>query len=182
MSISEEQLENLDQLEPNVLDEDSLSAALDAVRERARVIEARLAQLEQAAVKARREEHLLEGLLALRRNSDAVTASGPVFSSVEVNGAADGSKDVVGATIGILEASGRPMHISELKALLEKRGVRIPGKGTQANLIARLRRDDRIARAARGMYGLKALGVEEYQPKKRRRTRARKKTRARSKR
>jgi hypothetical protein len=181
MSISEEQLEQPASLGADVLDEKDLSEALDSVRERVRVIEARLSQLEQLAIKARKEEHLLEGLLALRRGGTADESISLLAraSSSSQDGASAHETDVAEASIGILEAAGRPMHISELKTVLERRGVRIPGKGTQANLIARLRRDERIARAARGMYGLTALGVQEYQPKKRRRSRARKKTRAR---
>jgi len=179
VAISEEQLEETDFLGPAVLDEESLSEALDSIRERLRVIDARMAQLDQLAIKARKEEQFLEGLLALRRGTPA---DAEASRQAEVADSLEGSKvgvttDVAQVTIGILEAARRPMHISELKTILETRGVRIPGKGTQANLIARLRRDGRIARAARGMYGLRALGIEEYQPMRRKRSRGRRKVR-----
>jgi len=59
------------------------------------------------------------------------------------------------------------MHIGEIMEALRAQGVRPPGQGTQANLISHLRRESRVARPSRGMYGLVELGVKDYQPKKR---------------
>lgn len=57
----------------------------------------------------------------------------------------------------ILEATGRPMHVSEIRAALRDRGVPIPGRGTDANVILYLRRArDVFDRPARGTYGLTA--------------------------
>ena len=55
----------------------------------------------------------------------------------------------------ILEAAGSPMHISKIRNQLIERGVRIPGRGDDANIIVRLRKGDgRFIRTARGTYAL----------------------------
>jgi hypothetical protein len=61
------------------------------------------------------------------------------------------------AVVGYLTTQGKPLHISTLRALLLKDGVPIPGKGLDANVITRIRRDNRIARAP-GMRGFYILG------------------------
>lgn len=167
MSISEDQLEPLNELERGGLDEADLAGALDANRAHLEVLGTRMEQLEQAMVRARKEQHLLEGLLALRRGQDVDPASGPVVNRTMGQPATAVSNGVAEAAVGVLEKVARPMHIGELMSALLKDGVEIPGAGAQANLIAHLRRDNRIARPSRGMYGLKALGIEEYHPKKR---------------
>lgn len=60
----------------------------------------------------------------------------------------------------ILEASEKPMHISEIRSELVLRGVPIPGRGDDANIIVRLRKDaTRFVRTARGTYGLPQWGL-----------------------
>jgi hypothetical protein len=55
----------------------------------------------------------------------------------------------------ILEEYGKPMHISDIRSALLDRGVPIPGKGTDANIIVHLRRaPDVFERKNRGTYGL----------------------------
>lgn len=172
MSVREDELESLDDLQRGPLGEGDLQAALDANRAQIEVLEARMEQLEQAMVRARKEQHLLEGLLALRRGQDVDPADGGAahqgMPSVSSNHTKGGSSNgVADAAVLVLERAARPMHIGELMSALVKDGVEIPGAGSQANLIAHLRRDQRIARPSRGMYGLRALGVDEYEPKKR---------------
>jgi hypothetical protein len=58
------------------------------------------------------------------------------------------------AVIEILSGAGRPMHMQEIMAGLEERGVPLPGQGRAANLISHLRRMDRVKRRHRGMYTL----------------------------
>jgi hypothetical protein len=56
----------------------------------------------------------------------------------------------------VLEAHGKPMHVQEIRAALTERGVPIPGKGTDANIIVHLRRAPELfSRSGRGVYGLK---------------------------
>jgi hypothetical protein len=75
---------------------------------------------------------------------------------------------LLGAVVEILEAQGEPMQIRDLMAAVKERGVPIPGKGQQANLIAHISRDERIVRPRRGFYALREWGLAEARPKKRR--------------
>jgi hypothetical protein len=58
----------------------------------------------------------------------------------------------------ILEERGKPMHIGDIRTALVQRGVAIPGKGTDANVIVHLRRaPDMFTRRKRGIYTLKRV-------------------------
>ena len=47
------------------------------------------------------------------------------------------------------------MHISDIRSSPLEKGIPIPGRGDEANVIVRLRRlEDRFTRTARGTYGL----------------------------
>jgi hypothetical protein len=68
---------------------------------------------------------------------------------------ATGRNEIQEHTYQILRESGKPMHVSEIKARLIDRAVPIPGRGTDANIIVHLRRAPRVfERKARGTYGL----------------------------
>jgi hypothetical protein len=57
----------------------------------------------------------------------------------------------------VLEVNGSPMHISAINAALRQRGIAIPGRGTDANIIVHLRRAPYLfERKARGTYALVA--------------------------
>jgi hypothetical protein len=65
----------------------------------------------------------------------------------------------------LLQSSGIPMHISEIRQKLIERGVPLPGRGDEANIILRLRRDPvRFLRTGRGMYGLASWNLPEVPP------------------
>jgi hypothetical protein len=65
----------------------------------------------------------------------------------------------------ILRNTGKPMHIRDIRDSLIQMGVPLPGKGDEANIILRLRRDsDRFVRTARGTYALVAWNLPEYLP------------------
>ena len=60
----------------------------------------------------------------------------------------------------ILEVAARPMHIGEIRSELIQKGFPIPGRGDDANIIVRLRKDStRFVRTARGTYGLPKWGL-----------------------
>ena len=60
----------------------------------------------------------------------------------------------------ILETNGKPMHIADIRSELLSRGFPIPGRGDDANIIVRLRKDgSRFTRTARGTYGLPKWGI-----------------------
>jgi hypothetical protein len=143
-----------------------LDAALLSVQERVIMLEKELAAARSLLEDARTEERLLANLIALRNGQRRPEATVPhATESVIEEKRATGS--VVAHVIGILEAAARPMHISELMAELAARDVQIPGAGTQANVISYIRRDNRIVRPRRGIYGLREWGVEDAVPTKR---------------
>jgi hypothetical protein len=69
----------------------------------------------------------------------------------------------------ILREAGKPLTIGELYAKLLENNVPIPGKGTKANVIARIQRDEGIIRIGRGVYGLPEFGIPEVKPTRRKR-------------
>ena len=65
----------------------------------------------------------------------------------------------------ILISSGKPMHIRDIRSLLIKMGVPLPGRGDEANIILRLRRaGDRFIRTERGTYALSKWNMPKYSP------------------
>jgi hypothetical protein len=65
----------------------------------------------------------------------------------------------------LLHSAGIPMHIGEIRQKLIERGVPLPGRGDEANIILRLRRDPvRFLRTGRGMYGLVSWNLPEVPP------------------
>ncbi len=156
------------------MSEDAITKALEAVRARASRAEQERAELERIIAAAREERRLLERLLALRRGAAAGSDGRPSEQKQHDTPPATTSEarhPAVQAVIEELTAAGRPLHISELMRLLRDRNVPIPGSGTQANLITHLRRDGRLVRPSRGMYGLAAWGLENMPATARKRRR-----------
>lgn len=74
----------------------------------------------------------------------------------------------------VLTDAGEPMHISALRQALIERGVPLPGRGDEANIIVRLRRDERrFTRTGRGTYALAAWGLPAVAPTRRKKVRRR---------
>src|SRR5262245_25039752 len=152
----------------NGMSVEAISTALEAARARVARADQERAELERVIETAREEERLLERLLALRRDgviSGSRSDGGPEdrFARAQAP-VGDAKHPAVEGVVRELEAAGRPLHISELMRLLRERQVAIPGSGTQANLIAHVRRDERLVRPSRGMYGLAAWGLESMPP------------------
>ena len=148
---------------PFTMSQEAIEGALEAARSRLEQAEKGREELEHAIAATREEMRLLEQLLALRiqgmgglSNKDNATE---IARSRALGGKEQGKHQAVTAVIEELEAAGRPIHISELMRLLREKQVQIPGAGTQANLISHLRRDDRLVRPSRGIYGLAAWGL-----------------------
>ena len=75
----------------------------------------------------------------------------------------------------ILGAKGKPMHIREIRDSLIQMGIPLPGRGDEANIILRLRRDrDRFIRTERGTYALVVWNLPEYSPAPRKKELSRK--------
>ena len=128
-------------------------------------------RLETQAAPLAREAELLKTLLGLRRGepgeaATASQASSPAPPPIDVS-PSDAIGDVV---VRILEGQTRPIHISELMKTLTEMGVEIPGKGNAANVISHLVRDPRVVRPSRGMYALRAWGLEDMPVKRRKKT------------
>lgn len=154
-----------------VMSEEAISKALEAAKARVAHAEHERARLDHAIAAAREEQRLLEQLLALRQGSAAGLRDGSTGREEISPELGETRYPAVQAVIEELTASGRPLHISELMRLLHDRKVSIPGSGAQANLITHLRRDHRLVRPSRGMYGLSAWGLENMPTTRRKRQR-----------
>lgn len=120
--------------------------------------EASLARLQRQIREAQQRVELLDRLLALEGDSGNSVAQAKTRPS-----------DFLAACEGIMRAHGEPMHIREIHAALIEKGIPVPGKGNQANVISRLQRSDgRFIRTGRGMYGLPEFGHPEVRPTKKR--------------
>ena len=163
--------------ELTVMSEDAIEKALEAARSRVSRGERDRAELDRTIATAREEQRLLERLLALRREGVARYDEKPTeLEHHNINSVAtsEGKPAALEAVIQELKTAGRPLHISELMRLLRDRNVAVPGSGAQANLITHLRRDERVVRPSRGMYGLAAWGLENMPaPARKRRRRKR---------
>jgi hypothetical protein len=84
------------------------------------------------------------------------------------------SQPLEDAVASILEVSRKPMHVSDIRLRLMADGVRIPGRGDDANVIVRLRKaPDRFTRTARGTYALTHWGLPSLDDHAGKRTRIR---------
>jgi hypothetical protein len=143
------------------LSDDVLAAALAAAQARAASLERQLGNLIADRDAVKKEIELLGQLLHVRRGVSEGDSSRRKATSWSADATPRGPNPAVTAAIAELEAAGRPLHISELMQALQDKGVRIPGSGRQANLIAHLTRNPQVVRPSRGMYGLAAWGLSE---------------------
>jgi len=172
--------EGADLSEPATLPTTLLREAAKEATGRIARLQRELCTIQSALAAAREEEQLLSRLLAVRGGDGRALPSSPPQVSTqdpqpEVHGNSAPAQNLLTEVVAILQRAGRPLHISEILRVLTERKVPIPGAGRQANVISHVRRDERIARPSRGMYGLRAWGLEEMpvrpRPRKRRRTR-----------
>jgi hypothetical protein len=70
----------------------------------------------------------------------------------------------------VREAEG-PLHLDDIRARLIRRGVEVPGRGTDANIIAHLGRISGIVRVGRGTYSFNGTGVVAAPTRRRKRRR-----------
>jgi hypothetical protein len=103
--------------------------------------------------------------------SDASAVAAKVVGQRASSGAQGEIEPVVEEILG---CAGAPMHVRSIWQALVDRRVPLPGRGDEANIILRLRRDsDRFVRTGRGMYGLKAWNLPVVPPATRRVRRSR---------
>lgn len=70
--------------------------------------------------------------------------------------------------VEVLEERGKPTHVADIRAELGRRGIPVPGKGSDANVIVYLARAPQVCRVGRGLYALRTWGVPEVPPRRRR--------------
>jgi hypothetical protein len=158
----------------------AIEQGLAAVRARIERSQRERAELDKQISADREEEKLLARLLALRRGEEVAIQPAPARSTGDRtnSGTEETQNSVVAGVLEELSSAGRPIHISELMRLLERRQIALPGAGTQANVIVHLRRDPRIVRPSRGTYALAEWGLTAMAPVHRRRRRRRIKVKA----
>ena len=137
-------------------------------------------ELRQAITTHQAELAQVEEKLALVTKLIDAESRGQV-SSLDINGADEAATsllqpssqlsrpaDLETTVEEILRDAGAPLHISDIRGALLERGVPIPGRGDDANIIVRLRRyDERFTRTARGTYGLAEWGLAALKTTKR---------------
>lgn len=145
------------------MSEAAIVAGLEGTKARVLRAERERDELQRVIASSKEEQRLLESLLALRRGSlgGKVLQNDKESTSLKIGKTLVHEKHpAVEAVVEELTTAGRPLHISELMRLLQSKAVPIPGAGTQANLITHIRRDARVVRPSRGMYGLASMGLE----------------------
>ena len=124
-----------------------------------------LAEMQKRIREGEQRLELVNGLLALEGGATSQIVDTPAAPTVD---------ELLDACEKISQEAGRPMHIRELHTALLERGVPLPGRGAEANLIVRLQRSEgRFVRVGRGVYAPAQLGLAEVKPV-RKRLRARK--------
>lgn len=135
-----------------------LATEIDQLKRQISELETRLAAAEE-------RQSLVNRLLELEGISTNQNESAPGWqvrpnpsNSTSAGGSA--GSELEDAVASILEESGTPLHIADIRARLIEMGVSIPGRGEDANIIVRLRKaDERFTRTARGTYGIAAWGM-----------------------
>jgi hypothetical protein len=150
-----------------------LQVALDASLARVSALEEQIATRVREMEETKSEVDLIRQLLRVRggggRSGDTGTET--------LQAPAAPMHPVVREVVKELKEARRPLHISEIMDRLHGRGVRIPGQGKAANVIAHLSRDPLIVRPSRGIYGLAEWNLPApAAPATRRRVRGRSKS------
>src|SRR5262245_37926210 len=123
-----------------------LSDALAAAQARVQRLQQLMSETEREMNATREEARLLERILALRDSGGGMLNSEHPVADAHAFASSNGTtaRSVVEHVIAVLEETHRPLHIQELMRLLSTAQIKLPGAGTQANLIGLLRRDARI--------------------------------------
>jgi len=147
-----------------------LTSLLDEVEREYRREEAELTAKQARVESLRQQIQLLKQLIGLR-DGQTMARERPFDSSLA---SASTTTSISELARSVLDAHGEPMHISMIREALVAGGHPIPGRGTDANVIAHIGRNESIVRIGKGMYALASWGL----PPKPRPKRRSKKTRA----
>jgi hypothetical protein len=158
---------------------------LDQLRQWENAITERVNSLKSQIERSTRELEVLEEKMELVRRLlllDGVSDAAASHEPIPVNGipsdsnkfAKIGMLQVEDAVEHLLSRAAEPMHISKIREALIDCGASIPGRGDEANIILRLRKQPhRFTRTARGTYALAKWGLPELKAAKNRTTRVR---------
>lgn len=135
--------------------------ATDAEHEIAEILTT-IAPLQDRLGAARERLDLITRLLRLAEHKSS-TIEEKTSSSVRApTGSPPVSKQLEDHMVDVLRAGGQPMHISSIREALINKGVPLPGRGEEANIILRLRRLPLVfTRTGRGTYGLAEWHIPE---------------------
>jgi hypothetical protein len=138
-------------------------------------IRAQMLPLEERMAAASERLDLIRRLMGLAESAKRQPRASPRSSPRgERAGGVPPGASVEDHAEAILAEKGEPMHIGALRDALIERGVPLPGRGDEANVIVRLRRDEtRFTRTGRGTYGLAAWGLLAVAPTRHKRVRRR---------
>jgi len=154
-----------------MVDEKTVEAWLEEVTKHIRENTAEIARLRGEIGVDTRRQTALKALLAAATNGSRSSEASPASSTSADSTARASVHPIEQGAICILQERGEPVHISELRAELSRRGIPIPGKGNDANVIVYLARSAEVCRIGRGLYALRAWGVPEVPSRRRRATR-----------
>lgn len=154
-----------------------LEAWASATEKELEEIRAEMVPLEERMAAARERLDLIRRLIGLAEGGMKSPAPMP-SATTKINSeqaSVPSGVDIEAQLVGILKEAGQPLHIKALREALIERGVPLPGRGDEANIIVRLRRDEgQFTRTGRGMYALTAWGLPAVNPTRRRKVRPRK--------
>ncbi len=139
-------------------------------------IRTQMLPLEERMATARERLDLIRRLVGLADPARTTSTQAParVIRVDNESPSVPSTSDVEAQLEAILAEAGQPLHIRALREALIARGVPLPGKGDEANIIVRLRRDERrFTRAGRGMYALAAWGMPTVIPTRKKKIRHR---------
>jgi aspartokinase len=145
-----------------------LASLLNQLEDQYQREEADLAARQANVENLRQQVALLKQLIALR-DGHSDSSQSAVDPSLTMSATKATLSDLVR---DILDAHGEPMHIAMIRGALIAQGHSIPGRGTDANVIAHISRNDSIVRVGKGTYALASWGLPA-KPKRRRRSKTR---------
>lgn len=149
-----------------MIDEQTVQAWLEELKERIRLNEAESSRLHTEIARDRRKQQALEALITAESpGPETIRRVDPEARELV------SEHPVERAVVAVLEQTAKPLHISELRRALLEKGIPIPGKGMDANVIVYLSRSNVVCRVGKGLYALRAWGVPEVPPRRRRSTR-----------
>jgi hypothetical protein len=142
------------------LDPEQLHAWFLALDERVRVLRRQVTEKQAELASEEEQLTLVRRLVELRNGKKGPTVATNEAKTSTGSRKTSASHDLELAVEHILRDAGSPLHISTIRAQLVERGVPIPGRGDDANIIVRISQlEDRFTRTARGTYGLAEWGM-----------------------